>query len=258
MQNETLRKVLYKYRDWSKEIHRRIITDRELYLASPKDFNDPFDCRITQNFGLLKSDEDILDYIRKLGIQNEAIKKSVFDRIKTNREEEQEKWNEYNFQKQDEHYGVLSLSERWDSILMWGHYSNCHTGFCVGFYEDKLGQSGYFGKGGPVTYNDDFPSINPKEEYSPEISFIETHSKATDWEYEKEYRLLTLYYPSPPTNDERKIRIDKSCFAEIYIGIHFPQKDITEIEKLSSDLGATLYKVIQTPFKFKLERAKLI
>ena len=68
-------KVIYKYRDWSKEFHRRMITDRELYLASPKDFNDPFDCRITQNFELLKSDKDISEYVKKLGVTNETGKK---------------------------------------------------------------------------------------------------------------------------------------------------------------------------------------
>ena len=36
---------------------KSIIQDNILYLASPKDFNDPFDCRINSNFSLLSPEE---------------------------------------------------------------------------------------------------------------------------------------------------------------------------------------------------------
>ena len=41
-------KTLYKYRIWDevgqeKQLSRRILTDNEVYLASPDQFNDPFD-----------------------------------------------------------------------------------------------------------------------------------------------------------------------------------------------------------------------
>lgn len=35
--------ILYKYRDWNNLNHRRIITNKELYLAKPGSFNDPFE-----------------------------------------------------------------------------------------------------------------------------------------------------------------------------------------------------------------------
>jgi hypothetical protein len=42
--------VVYKYRDWNNPFHKNILLHNEIYLASPKDFNDPFDCRIPMNF----------------------------------------------------------------------------------------------------------------------------------------------------------------------------------------------------------------
>jgi hypothetical protein len=29
--------------------------------------------------------------------------------------------------------GVLSMTRRWDSALMWSHYTNSHKGICIGF-----------------------------------------------------------------------------------------------------------------------------
>jgi hypothetical protein len=51
-----------------------------------------------------------------------------------------------------EHLGVISFSKRWNSILMWSHYSESHTGFCVGFDTKKLINSEYFQNGSKVFY----------------------------------------------------------------------------------------------------------
>jgi len=59
--------TVYKYRDWNNEFHRDILRHNEIYLASPIDFNDPFDCRITHNFSLFSND-DVENYIRDAGI----------------------------------------------------------------------------------------------------------------------------------------------------------------------------------------------
>ncbi|MBL7103181.1 MAG: DUF2971 domain-containing protein [Bacteroidales bacterium] len=40
------------------------------------------------------------------------------------------------FKKQNDHYGILSLSAKWDNILIWGHYAEKHKGFCIGFNEE--------------------------------------------------------------------------------------------------------------------------
>ncbi len=262
-------KIIYKYRDWNNLIHRNVLLNQELYISSPKDFNDPFDCRITKNFDLLDTDEKIWEFVKyqsnnlrqqllKNGENIPAFEQRVFNRLKFDKEKEQKDWNDYTFRKQDEHYGVLSFSEIWDSILMWGHYAYNHSGFCVGFYEQKLQESGQFGGGGPVLYGDAYPSIDPLDETSMKSLFIETHSKASDWKYEKEYRLVKLFYPNTPTNDERIIHVDKSCFAEIIIGLKFPKADISWISDLAYKLGVKLYEIKHIPYKFKLIKEELV
>lgn len=34
---------LYKYRDWSNDYHKKILTEREIYFTNVRAFNDPLD-----------------------------------------------------------------------------------------------------------------------------------------------------------------------------------------------------------------------
>ena len=36
--------ILYKYRNWDNELHKKVLTDNILYMASPRDFEDIHDC----------------------------------------------------------------------------------------------------------------------------------------------------------------------------------------------------------------------
>ena len=42
--------LLYKYRDWSCEFHKKIITENEIWFAHPKTLNDDFDIRLPYKF----------------------------------------------------------------------------------------------------------------------------------------------------------------------------------------------------------------
>src|SRR5579862_6421181 len=103
--------------------------------------------------------------------------------------------------------GILSLTEKPDNLLMWGHYSRGHTGFVLGLdTEDEsfralLGKSAILrkvhytkvrpGRGfdlgsyaqGPVAY---VGPMSERESLNEEWLF----SKSTDWEYEQEWRFV--------------------------------------------------------------------
>jgi hypothetical protein len=254
--------IIYKYRDWNNANHRRILSHGELYLSSPKGLNDPFDCRVTPNFGVLDSDEKIWEYLEilgdrhrerlaKRGLKPEDFYKEQFEELKSKKKEVQERWDKDAYAGQDSRYGVLSLSARWNSILMWGHYSASHTGFCVGFHEQKIADSGKFGRGGLITYSNDFPQIHPKDDYSPERGFTETFTKAKDWQYEEEYRLFK-FLKSP--DESRIATLDPSFFAELVLGLNFPDCDIEQAKKYAKDLGIPLYKIIRIHGKFEVDR----
>ena len=54
---------IFKYRDWTNSFHQKILTENEVFMSSPKLFNDPFDCRITTNFSLLDTSEKKKAYV---------------------------------------------------------------------------------------------------------------------------------------------------------------------------------------------------
>jgi hypothetical protein len=46
MSETKIPKIIYKYRNWSDKHHKNVLKKNELYMSSPEEFNDPFDCRI--------------------------------------------------------------------------------------------------------------------------------------------------------------------------------------------------------------------
>lgn len=252
--------IVYKYRDWSNVSHRNLLIYNELYLASPSDFNDPFDCRIYPNFTNLNESE-IEEYIERLKktISNEAQleKLSIIKQtLKNDPSSHQEKHNQIHFEEQNKHYGIISLSKRWNSILMWAHYANCHKGYCVGFYEEKLRNSGLFGTGGEISYDNKYPELKPTKDYYSNManSFKETHTKACDWHYEEEYRLTKLFHPNAPQPFERIINIPNDFFAEIVLGINISDKHREEILEISRIKKIPIYITKPKSFEFKIER----
>lgn len=90
--------------------------------------------------------------------------------------------------------GILSLSRRWDSSLMWSHYTNCHQGFCIGFdrnhsfFADSARPRSDFR---PVIYSHRRPTLT-RMRTSPDDNKIILSTKSKDWEYEEEERVIAL------------------------------------------------------------------
>lgn len=266
--------IVYKYRNWTDKFHQEVLRENNLFMASPDYFNDPFDCRISINYRLLDSPEKIKKYaisfvnrnkdflLRKNVNLQDAVERMIIDYSK-NIEQIQANYENILFAKQNLHYGVLSLSKRWDSILMWSHYAQNHRGYCVGFWEEKLRESRKFGKGGPITYNpeNDYPVINPLKENEQDQmidKFKETHTKAFDWKYEEEYRVNKLFLPDVPTDYDRTIKIPDDFFAEITIGLMTPKEHREEIIELARKKNIRIYEATKIPLKFAINRNEIL
>lgn len=259
--------IVYKYRNWTSEYNKNVLLKNQLYLSSPKDFNDPFDFRIPDNWNLLDSPDKVVQYVDGVierqrdsiiakGLDLDLERKRMVMKVSdtTTFQKEREKLL---FVQQDIHFGVLSLSVRWDSILMWSHYSDFHKGYCIGIYEEKLRNSGLFGKGGPVSYYAKFPELNPLDEDKLKKSFIQTHSKADNWCYEKEYRLEKLFYPDPPTQNDRIVTITDDFITDVTIGLCTPIDHKKEIINECKKRNIKVFSTEKVPFEFKVERIEL-
>lgn len=100
-----------------------------------------------------------------------------------------------------ERVGILSLSEAPDVALMWSHYADSHRGFVIGFDE---GHPFFDGRRGP---EDDFFHLRPVT-YRPPVAYASITdidgeafflSKAPEWSYERERRVVVPVDPAAPT-----------------------------------------------------------
>lgn len=93
---------------------------------------------------------------------------------------------------------ICSFSERNDSVLMWSHYAQNHTGFCVEYdFRFQTGEDPRLRMLHPVIYQMDiFDSteylipIDPKPTVNIMLPTLAAIHKSPDWQYEKEWRLV--------------------------------------------------------------------
>ena len=260
-------KIVYKYRSWDKKYDKDVLKKNQLYLSSPKHFNDPFDCRIPDNYYLLNTPFKIEQYASGLinrhqqflnennyNIKEEyqKIKQKLQDLKKVHDENANDK-----FKYQDLRLGVLSMSAKWNDVLMWSHYSAFHKGYCVGFYEEKLRTSGLFGMGGQVIYGSKFPELDPLDSDIDVKAYKETHYKAKKWGYEKEYRLSKIFYGEVPDDSDRRVFIPNSFFSEVIIGLNASEKTRQQITKICKIKKIKVFQAYMIPLKFRIGRIEL-
>lgn len=238
----TIPKIIYKYRPWCEKVDgqwkpnvfsKNIIDKQEIYVPSPKHFNDPFDCRIPVAYDLISKDQAMAEkFFERLVSKNfsnlslsereQKIKELMADRQKFD-EEYVDQFNSETEEIMHNQMSVFCVTPLRNNLLMWAHYANSHTGICIGFDSDKL--FNLFGIGSMVDYMDSYPIISPAEESKGiEDLQLQFYTKSSHWDYEIEYRLMTINEPP------RVIKLqDKSIIQEIVIGSLMDQRKKEEL-----------------------------
>jgi hypothetical protein len=166
-------------------------------------------------------------------------------------------------------FGVLSLSERWNSSLMWAHYTDRHQGCCVGFNrdhpffaDDTLQKS----KLRPVTYG--FSRINFAEELNgqgPGMLFY----KSTDWAYEEESRVVFFWQREGPIQFTQEIKEDPlgvlirlvqvphEAICELIVGMETPQGLRDKVVGLGAALKVPVFEAYPSLTKLTIDREQI-
>jgi hypothetical protein len=246
-----LPKRIYKYRrDCSN--HRNNLKTGTVRLSSPESFNDPYDCWLTLPDGLLETllEKRLLDeLVKAYKLQNvipveqiENAKKS-HEPLKTilahipefsssatggNPKKMAELWSTQvkglasdavsklqDFRKMTK---LCSFSAVNDSMLMWGHYSDNHRGFCLEYDLEVLNADHPFRKNlYPVVYSSQLYDLTPyaeklaapdHQEFSTMLPLLAMLHKFDGWKYEEEWRTVFEKEvvmddhdrPAPPVN----------------------------------------------------------
>ncbi|MGH6826617.1 DUF2971 domain-containing protein, partial [Methyloceanibacter sp.] len=221
---------LFKYRSFS-ETSLEVLCQGEIYYADPSTFNDPLDCQpvvdadvsneqLRQIFALLATrriDKEIDLALRKLRLKGDGARARRRSITQTDVDEllGEIRYDATNPDIADQQLyirealsrgiaqelrqsfgkGVFSLSERYDSPLMWSHYGNQHKGLCVEYDVSQVPQEELH----RVRYGD-----SRRIAASRVLQWLETEDQASseavhrgclltkslDWTYEYEWRML--------------------------------------------------------------------
>ena len=219
--------ILYKYRafnDWTESLFKK----HQLWFSSPKEFNDPFDCRI-HNDGS-HSSADVTKYLGKSGVTPIDASSVILANAAKGGTLITETIEDSKQRTLDSR-GLLCLSKRSDSILMWSHYSQSHTGFVMGFAVEK--DPLFFWNPLVVKYSRKYPSFSYIKEQE-QIITRGVGTKAFDWRYEKEVRVIKDR-PGPYVFKEE-------CLVEVLLGCRSSQDDRIRMTKL---LSTTVYREVE-------------
>jgi len=220
IRNGNYPKVLYKYR--TIEQTKMILDNFSFWFATPDSFNDPFDCGLSENQTPTLS--DARKHFNRLNIEETIIDKSISLYERTPEKLIQLVNNAK--EKSILSKGVLSLSEKFDDILMWSHYSEYHKGIVLGL--DLEADLEFFVTPIRIDYQDAYEELNYLND--PEKSTIDTLKiKSSQWKYESEIRIYK--------NDSGLHKINKSAIKNIYFGVSTKQEDIDEVCQICSDKG---------------------
>ena len=174
-----------------------ILREECLWAAKPESFNDPFDCDLEIEKPYM-TPEAVLKEMRKRGRSKNCIDQykalNLDDKREFIPEEKKRIDNEIqNFIDENKNLGIVCMSERCDSMLMWSHYAQSHTGVCFEFIRTKETILGDSEVCSPVKYKENYPKINLAEALILQDGTamgLLMYTKSIEWSYEKEWRFM--------------------------------------------------------------------
>jgi hypothetical protein len=282
---------LYKYRAFSSE-HKQALSRGVLWRCSPDRFNDPYDSAVYFEIErFLMEDQSIKEFLasmesmkRKIDAGQrwspETIKKPI-----QQREWQQKAWAELlrdevsditkeamsqlgNVQRaqwenmvrvMSAHLragmSVLSLSENATSVLMWSHYSNNHSGFCIEYDLSALGDHDLRRRlCFPIFYRKKltdatryFAKQDPRD-FNNLVGIYMCLLKSDEWAYEREWRIAAAVGASY-ANDQVQMPKPKA----IIVGARILPADEEWMRAFCDRHAIPLKRVVQRHNQFRLE-----
>ena len=240
--NGQYQRYVYRYRplnNFTDEIFKK----SELWFASPKTFNDPFDCQIISKTN--NSIQEIKDFISEndktiSNNQSNSLAKEWYDKpselhIIVNRA----------IKKIFNESGVCCFAGSNDNILMWSHYTVSHKGICMTF--DLIADPNLFIIPLKVVYDDNYPHYNHLRDNSTILNLFQTKAKC--WSYENEFRVFKPSFGN--------YLFDKKSLTEICFGVNTSDDDIQKVKVLLktygfNDVRLKMAKISTSAFQLKI------
>jgi|GEM_PF-1143851 len=246
--------MLYKYRELN-NFALRLLSNGELFFASPDKLNDPLDCGFYPATVRAAVERVAGEEVRvKLG---EVLSRQVDDKI-TGDTSSILKAVENRVKKA----GVLSFSLTATEPLMWSHYADGHAGICVGidktWFDDFIEREWEPNKligGNQVSYKEqpDFHEVIARyvkreasgNEIITDHMFVDIvmpvlRTKSEHWRYEQEYRIIR--------REPGVVRISGEAIKEVLIGKKVSEGDYALVQAVLSKSSLSHVRVGHAEF----------
>ncbi|MGV8983838.1 DUF2971 domain-containing protein [Clostridium sp.] len=281
---ENMPEIFYKYRTVKDETLEAFKNDT-LYFSSLSNLNDPYEG------ALMLSDEKVKEFFYEplfrrlkpflkpgyvISTENLYSESKLVDKIlkglktQTSYEDQSEIMAMINYtnseitrkrlemqkgiiQIADELYRICSFSEISDEILMWSHYADNHTGFCIG-YNFKEINNDLRELMLPVRYSEDILDIT--KFYFPDTNnsliMNAMTRKLKSWEYEKEWRIWIS------AKSGQKVQPQKVPLAKVvYLGNRINDEDKIKIIEIAKIKNIDVYQMYKSGDEYKLYSEKI-
>ena len=230
--------TLYKYRDADNSWSWATLTNQELYLANPREFNDPFDANVLLRYDLAPKEfkrkicENYITEVHPGAGQflREKLMATLLERMDNPaiHDAAMQRWIDSLISK----IRMVCLCPDRDNILLWSHYAKNHTGFAIGFDAVQLYALWRTNNGfilGHVLYREEYPVLYPPNiddmDAREKIITIIMNIKSHIWEYEKEIR-LTMF------NGPQKANFAPDLINDIALGCNIKPENQRKILKI--------------------------
>lgn len=234
------------------------VINKKLWVSSPKLFNDPFDSAINIDysmelsnmaaevmrdvFGEQKTDELMNTPVFKIAVQ-QASKKVHKELSQRNLEIEQGVF-------------VSCFSEKTNinSVCMWAHYANNHSGFCAEYDFKDIKNTGDYGCF-PIKYTDRYVLDDNPATIQESIGFLLNlvFTKAKSWKNEKEWRIVKF----PEETNKEGYTIDFALPKKIYLGCKVKEKLRKDLCSFCNQNNIPIYQMQLKPGSFYMIKKKI-
>ncbi len=294
-----MERKLFRYRPFNTEkincysdIHHKVINIEKWKLeafegivqpSSPLYFNDPYDCEFCFQSDALESIPDRETYLHILEksfslkpeeknriLYSENIERAMQIILQAHGGNLSASWEDIlqNGLREcmntiKDAVRVVCLSEVYDSTLMWSHYAQNHTGFCIEY--DFAESDMFYEYLYPVTYTKDRYTVSKTDMLNENGEWIykSTCSKSDVWSYEKEWRIVTANFnkvmPHKLKYPDGKYVLDlKENIKAFYLGAKISEDYEKEMTQFGKENSIGIYQMTLSPNTYELNAKKIL
>jgi len=221
-----------------------------VWVSSAEKFNDIFDCKY-QDDGLFGIDEaEEIRAINKFREEKKIVAPIQIPDGKLTEENVEEIRGSYEERNRKflDSFGIYSMSEACNSLLLWSHYAANHFGLCIEYEIDTDDHDLLV----PVIYSSQYPKLNLYSFHGDigksTVNILRT--KSLEWSYEKEWRYISTKHMDCEIGNPFKI-------SGIIFGARMPDADKETIKAVLNKKKVKYFDSVQSTEQFKVSRVEI-